>query len=90
MKRLCFLLTFAPFAYAQSESVTLPSPALWLEPGYYEQFLENVQNITPEEVQAIAQQEMHPDQAVVLVVGNAELFDQPLEEFGEVVEIELQ
>ena len=63
---------------------------LGLEPGYYEAYLENVQSITPEEVQAIAQQEMHPDQAVILVVGNAELFDRPLEEFGEVITLELE
>ena len=86
LNRSLFRFT-SPAAIAnRTASVSL----LGLEPDYYEQYLENVQSITPEEVQAIAQQEMHPDQAVVLVVGNAEAFDRPLEEFGEVVEIELE
>lgn len=62
---------------------------LGLEPGYYEAYLENVQSVTPEEVQAIAQQEIRPDEVIVMVVGDAELFDRPLEDFGEVVTLEL-
>ena len=62
---------------------------LGLEPGYYEAYLENVQGITPEEVQAIAQQELKPDEVIIMVVGDAALFDRPLEDFGEVITLEL-
>ena len=61
-----------------------------LEPGYYERYLENLQDITVEEVNEAAAAELHPDQAVVLVVGDPDAFDRPLSEFGEVVEIELE
>ena len=61
-----------------------------LEPDYYEQYLENVQQITPEEVQAIMQQEVNPEDFIIMVVGDAAQFDRPLEELGEVVEIELE
>jgi predicted Zn-dependent peptidase len=60
-----------------------------LEPGYYEQYLQNLQDITVEEVNAAAGAELHPDDAFILVVGNQEIFDRPLSEFGEVVTIEL-
>ena len=62
---------------------------LGLEPGYYEAYLENVQAVTPEEVQAVAQQEMRPDDVIIMVVGDATLFDRPLENFGEVITLEL-
>ena len=61
-----------------------------LEPGYYERYLENLQDITVDEVNEAAAAELHPDEAVVLVVGNPEVFDRPLSDFGDVVEIELE
>lgn len=63
---------------------------LGLEPGYYETYLENVQSITPEDVQAIMQRIIRPAEMVIMVVGNAEAFDRPLEDFGEVVTIDLE
>lgn len=61
-----------------------------LEPGYYERYLENLQEITVEEVNQAAAAELHPDSAVILVVGNPQIFDRPLSDFGEVVTIELE
>lgn len=61
-----------------------------LEPGYYERYLENLQEITAEEVHEAARAELRPEGMVVLVVGNAEMFDRPLSEFGEVETIELE
>lgn len=63
-------------------------PLLGLEPGYYERYLENVQTITPDEVQRAAQEQLRPNEAIILVVGNAEMFDRPLSDFGEVVTID--
>lgn len=63
---------------------------LGLEPGYFEAFLNTVQSITPEQVQAAARQVLRPDGLVVMVVGNAAAFDEPLSAFGQVVTIPLQ
>lgn len=61
-----------------------------LEPDYYETYLANVQDINPNEVQGIMQDLVRPDELVIMVVGDAEKFDRPLDEFGEVVTIELE
>jgi len=63
---------------------------LGLQPGYYENYLSNVQSITPDRVQAAAQQFLRPDDFIIMVVGNQDLFDRPLSDFGEVVTIDLQ
>ena len=63
---------------------------LGLADGYYERYLDNVQTVTPAEIQAVAQQELRPDEMVIMVVGNQELFDRPLSDFGEVVPISLE
>ena len=63
---------------------------LGLEPGYYERYLENVQSISTEDVQAIAQSAYRPTEAVIMVVGDEALFDVPLSTFGDVVPIDLE
>lgn len=47
-------------------------------------------NLTVEDIRAAAQKYLHPNKLTVLVVGNKEEFDRPLEEFGPVKEIELE
>ncbi|MDZ7706039.1 MAG: pitrilysin family protein [Trueperaceae bacterium] len=63
---------------------------LGLEPGYYNRYIERVQDVTVEDVRAIMAQELNPDQMLIMVVGNAEGFDGSLAEFGEVVPIDLE
>jgi predicted Zn-dependent peptidase len=63
---------------------------LGLPDGYYERYLDNVQSVTPAEIQAVAQQELRPNELVIMVVGNEALFDRPLSDFGEVVPISLE
>ena len=63
---------------------------LGLAPNYYEDYLANVQDITPNDVQTIMQDIVRPDEVVIMVVGDEEKFDRPLAEFGEVVRIELE
>ena len=63
---------------------------LGLPEGYYQRYLENVQGITRDEIQQVALQQLRPDELVIMVVGNAEIFDRPLSDFGEVISIELQ
>ncbi len=62
---------------------------LGLEPGYFERFLDTVQGLTPADVQASAREVLRPDDLVIMVVGNADAFDRPLSDFGEVVDVAL-
>jgi len=54
--------------------------------GLPEDFLqkekEGVEKVTPEAVMVAAQRNLHPDSMIVLVVGNGEEFDEPLEALG--------
>lgn len=63
---------------------------LGLEQGYYERYIEDVQAVTPEDILAAAQQHFQPAELVIMVVGDDAQFDRPLNEFGEVITIELE
>jgi predicted Zn-dependent peptidase len=63
---------------------------LGLPDGYFRAYLTTVQTITPAEVQAAAQQVLDPSGLVIMVVGNAAAFDEPLSDFGTVVTIPLR
>lgn len=53
-----------------------------LPADYYEKYLERLQNVTPEEVQAMAQKYIRPDNAHILVVGNKEEVAERLKPFA--------
>ena len=59
-------------------------------PGFLETFTDNIAKVTVEDVQAVAQKYLHPDALTIVTVGNKENFDRPLNEFGDVNEIEIQ
>ena len=87
------LLSRAVFRFTSAAQVAQRSAEaefLDLEDNYYEDYIDSVQAATPQDVQAAAQEEIRPDDLVVMVVGDASQFDQPLEDFGEVVTIELE
>ena len=52
--------------------------------------LEAYRAVTLEDCRRVAARYLHPDQMVIVVVGNAELFDAPAGEFGPVTEISLE
>ncbi len=58
--------------------------------NYLETYLDNVQAVTQEDVQRVAKKYLHPDEIKVLVVGDKEKFDKPLDSFGKVNVIELK
>ena len=58
--------------------------------NYLETYLDNVQAVTHEDVQRVARKYLHPDEIKILVVGDKEKFDKPLDSFGKVNVIELQ
>ena len=58
-------------------------------PGFLETFTDNIAKVTVEDVQDVAQKYLHPDALTIVTVGNKENFDRPLDEFGDVNEIEI-
>ena len=58
-------------------------------PDFLEAYTDNIAKVTAEDVQAVAQKYLHPDALTIVAVGNQENFDRPLDEFGEVNEIEI-
>jgi predicted Zn-dependent peptidase len=54
-----------------------------------ERDIEAIENLTLDDVKAAAAEYLHPDGLVMLFVGDAEKFEQPLSNFGEVNVIEL-
>ncbi len=58
--------------------------------NYLETYLDNVQSVTQEDVQRVARKYLHPDEIKILVVGDKEKFDKPLDSFGKVNVIELK
>ena len=59
-------------------------------PDFLETFTDNIAKVTAEDVQAVAQKYLHPDALTIVAVGNKDNFDRPLDEFGEVNEIEIE
>ena len=59
-------------------------------PDFLETFTDNIAKVTVEDVQAVAQKYLHPDALIIVTVGNKASFDRPLDEFGEVNEIEIK
>ncbi|MFH0778933.1 MAG: pitrilysin family protein [Candidatus Eisenbacteria bacterium] len=55
-----------------------------------EKDMETYAKLTVADIKQAAQKHLHPDKLTLLVVGNAELFDRPLSEFGAVNEMELK
>ncbi|MDH3892251.1 MAG: insulinase family protein [candidate division Zixibacteria bacterium] len=53
-----------------------------LPEDFLQQEKEGVEKVTPEDVMEAAKRNLHPDSMMVLVVGNGEAFDEPLESLG--------
>ncbi len=61
-----------------------------LQPDYYERYIEQIQKVDKEDIRVVAEEELRSEDAIMMVVGNSELFDKELNEYGEVEAIELQ
>jgi predicted Zn-dependent peptidase len=60
------------------------------DPDFLETYTDNIAKVTAEDVQTVAQKYLHPDSLTIVTVGNKDSFDRPLDEFGEVNEIEIE
>jgi len=59
-------------------------------PGYLEKYRDNIARVTKDDVLRVAHTYLHPNAAVLVVVGNDKQFDKPLSTFGPVREIKLE
>ncbi|MBK7141433.1 MAG: insulinase family protein [bacterium] len=60
-----------------------------LPTDFYDNYQANVAKVTLDDIKAVAQKYLNPDQLTLVVVGKPETFDKPLDEFGKVETIEL-
>ncbi len=63
---------------------------LGLPPDYYEQYVRQIQALTPADLQRAMQQYVRPEQFVIVVVGDRRQFDKPLSSLGNVIEVPLE
>ena len=83
-----FVFRFTTSASIVGQKVDIEYEELPL--NYLETYLDNVQAVTHEDVQRVARKYLHPDEIKILVVGDKEKFDKPLDSFGKVNVIELK
>jgi predicted Zn-dependent peptidase len=55
----------------------------------FEKYIEELRQVTAEDIQRVAQEYMRPDQMKILVVGNGNELGDQLQEFGDVQEIDI-
>lgn len=82
-----FIFLFTTSAAIVSRMVDIEYKGLPLD--YLDTYVANIEAVTKEDVQRVAQKYLHPDKITLLVVGDEERFDRPLSHFGDVNIIEL-
>lgn len=55
----------------------------------FDKLVEEIRNVTPADVQEVAQKYLRPDASQILVVGNAEEIGDQLDQFGEVNQVDI-
>ena len=83
-----FVFRFTTSASIVGQKVDIEYEELPL--NYLETYIANVQAVNQEDVQRVARKYLHPDEVKILVVGDNEKFDKPLDSFGKVNVIELK
>ncbi|KKO19744.1 MAG: insulinase family protein [Candidatus Brocadia sp.] len=83
-----FVFRFTTSASIVAQKVDIEYEGLPM--NYLETYQENVQAVTQDDIQKVARKYLHPDQIKILVVGDREKFDKPLDSFGKVSVIELK
>ncbi len=56
---------------------------------FLEKYRANIEMVTADDVARVAEKYLHPDEAVLLVVGREEDFDRPMSAFGEVTALDI-
>lgn len=83
-----FIFRFIASTHIVGQMVDIEYEGLPL--NYLDTYLDNVKAVTKEDIARVARKYLHPDKMKILVVGNKEKFDKPLDTFGEVNVIKLE
>lgn len=59
-------------------------------PDLLKTYIDNIRKVTKEDVLRVAKKYLKPENITYVVIGNPEQFEQPLDEFGPITNIELQ
>ncbi|MDR4509656.1 MAG: insulinase family protein [Candidatus Brocadiaceae bacterium] len=78
-----FIFQFTTSASIVGQKVDIEYKGLPL--NYLETYVENVKAVTLKDVEDVAKKYLHPDKIKILVVGDKEKFDKPLDTFGKVI-----
>jgi len=62
---------------------------LGLPADAFETYIEELKEVTPDDIQRVAQEYMRPDEMKILVVGNGDELGDQLEQFGDVQEVDI-
>ena len=82
-----FVFNFESPAQIVSRKIALRMGRLpddWLE-----RYLAGIQRVSPEDIRQVFRRHVHPDQMVIMVVGNPEALDEPLENLGPVTVLQI-
>jgi len=82
-----FVFNFESPAQIVSRKIALRMARLpddWLE-----RYLAGIQKVSPEDIRQVFSHHVHPDQMVIMVVGNPEALDEPLENLGPVTVLQI-
>jgi len=80
------------FSFAQPARIVSRQMSLeyyGLPTDFLEQFRQGVAKVTADDILRVAQTHLHPDQMVILAVGDPTTFDQPLVTFGPITQLPL-
>ncbi len=60
-----------------------------LPEDYYQKYFENIDAVTPDQIMAVAQKYIDPEQAIIVVVGDKEKLMEPLKKYSSTGKVEL-
>jgi zinc protease len=83
------------FIFGFDKDVKIVSKYVWLEyndlpPDYLEKFRDNIQKVTRSDVKKAAKKYLHPDEMIILAVGDKSLIGEDLGKIGPVTLIDLE
>lgn len=83
------------FIFGFDKDVKIVSKYVWIEyndlpPDYLETFRDNIQNVTRSDIKKAAKKYLHPDEMIILAVGDKSLIGEDLGKIGPLTVIDLE
>ncbi|MBP3191134.1 M16 family metallopeptidase [Natronogracilivirga saccharolytica] len=76
-------------SYARILNEQMQNYNLGLPEDAFEQYIEEVREVTVEDIHRVANEYLQPENMKVLIVGNRDLIDDQLEEIGDITEVDI-